>query len=99
MRLTPAQVDIIKSTTYSVLGEGARVTLFGSRVNDHLKGGDIDLLVELDTPVANKTKAIGHIYAKLIRQLGDRKIDILIKDANTQPAPVFDIAKLTGVML
>lgn len=99
MRLTPAQVDIIKSATYSVLGEGALVTLFGSRVNDHLKGGDIDLLVELDTPVANKTKAIGHIYVKLIRQLGDRKIDILIKDANTQPAPVFDIAKQTGVML
>jgi predicted nucleotidyltransferase len=99
MRLTPAQIDIIKSATHSVLGESARVVLFGSRVNDQLKGGDIDLLVELDTPVANKTKAVGHIYAKLIRQLGDRKIDILIKDATAQPAAVFDIAKQTGVML
>lgn len=99
MRLTPAQISTIKSTAQAVLGAGAQVTLFGSRVDDGLKGGDIDLLMELDTPVANKTQAIGQIYAKLIRQLGDRKIDILIKDANTQPAAVFSIAKQTGVRL
>lgn len=80
MRLTHAQIDTIKRTAKAVLGEGAQVTLFGSRVHDQLKGGDIDLLVELDSHVCNKPQAFGQIYAKLVRQLGDRKIDILIKD-------------------
>jgi hypothetical protein len=31
--------------------------------------------------------------------LGDRKIDVILKDANTPPAPVFEIAKRTGVLL
>jgi hypothetical protein len=44
-----------------VLGEGAQVILFGSRVDDNLKGGDIDLRMELDTRVPNKTQAIGQI--------------------------------------
>ena len=38
MRLIPAQIDTIKSTATAVLGEGAQVTLFGSRVNDTAKG-------------------------------------------------------------
>jgi UDP-glucose 6-dehydrogenase len=40
MRLTLAQIDIIKSTTKAVLGEGTKVTLLGSRVNYQLKGSD-----------------------------------------------------------
>jgi hypothetical protein len=47
MRLTPAQIDAIKSTATAVLGEGAQVTLFGSRVNDTAKGGDVDLMIEV----------------------------------------------------
>ena len=99
MRLTKAQIAVIKSTAQRVLGESAQVTLFGSRVDDNLKGGDIDLLMEMDKPIANKTQAIGKIYVQLIRELGDRKIDILIKDPTTQPAAVFNIAQENGVRL
>jgi len=31
--------------------------------------------------------------------LGDRKIDVILKDANTPPAPIFEIAQRTGVLL
>ncbi|WP_346308576.1 nucleotidyltransferase domain-containing protein [Limnohabitans sp.] len=99
MRLTPDQIDTIKSTATAVLGQGAQVILFGSRANDQLKGGDIDLLLETDHPVVNKPQAIGQIYARLIRQLGDRKIDILIKDPQSQAAAVFSMAKQHGVRL
>ena len=47
MRLTPAQIDTIKSTAQDVLGQGVQVTLFGSRVHDDQKGGDVDLMVEV----------------------------------------------------
>jgi hypothetical protein len=99
MRLTPEQIDIIKSTAQSVLGEGTQVILFGSRVDDTLKGGNIDLLLELDTRVPNKTQAVGQIYAQLIKKLGDRKIDILIKDPSTLPTGIYSHAKENGVPL
>ncbi len=73
--------------------------LFGSRVDDAKKGGDIDLLFETDHPVSNRAAMIGAIYAALIRRLGDRKIDILLKDSATPSAPVLDIAKQTGIQL
>lgn len=99
MRLTQQQIASIKQTAHAVLGDDARVILFGSRVDDTKKGGDIDLLFETDQRVGNRAAAVGAIYVALIRQLGDRKIDILLKDSATPPAPVLDIARQTGIQL
>lgn len=46
MRLTPAQIQAIRQTTHRVLGEEAAIWLFGSRVDDSKRGGDVDLYVE-----------------------------------------------------
>ena len=50
MRLTPSQIDVIKRTAIEFLGPDARITLFGSRVHDQQKGGDVDLYVEVPQP-------------------------------------------------
>jgi predicted nucleotidyltransferase len=99
MRLTEEQISAIKQTAHAVLGDGARVLLFGSRVDDAKKGGDIDLLFETDRRISNRATTIGAIYVELIRRLGDRKIDILLQDAESPQAPVISVARKTGVEL
>ena len=49
MRLSSVQQNIIKSATTKLFGENANIYLFGSRVDDTKKGGDIDLLIETAT--------------------------------------------------
>ena len=46
MRLTPDQTRIILSCVHQQFGADAQVKLFGSRLEDSLRGGDVDLLVE-----------------------------------------------------
>ena len=99
MRLSPEQADAIRRTAQRVLGTGARVSVFGSRSIDQRRGGDIDLLFETDEVLANRAKALCQLSGALTLALGDRKIDILLKDANTPPARIFDIAKRAGVPL
>lgn len=99
MRLTAEQSDLIKNATHRALGAPSRVWLFGSRVNDVRRGGDIDLFVETDTTLPNRAQAICKIYGAIIMALGDRKVDVLLKDGRTPNAPIFDIAKRTGVLL
>ena len=52
MRLTTEQVALITQTVTHLTDTGTLVYLFGSRLNDHAKGGDIDLLIESETPLS-----------------------------------------------
>ena len=94
MRLTPAQIDIIKTTAQTVLGDGARVTLFGSRVNDQAKGGDVDLYVE--TPELALMKKI-RCKVQLQDQLG-MPVDLIVKGYGDQSA-IAKIANQEGIAL
>ena len=99
MRLTTDQVQAIRQTAQRVLGDGVRVSVFGSRALDNRKGGDIDLFFETDARLANRAQVLCQLYGALPLARGDRKIDVILKDANPPPAPVFDIAKRTGIPL
>lgn len=99
MRLSSPQIQAIRQTAVRVLGEGARVSVFGSRVNGSAKGGDIDLFFETEKRLGNRAKIICQLSGALIMALGDQKIDIILKDATTPHAPIFDIAERTGIPL
>ncbi len=43
MRLTPYQIEALKSTAKEVFGVRSKLLLFGSRVDDSQRGRDIDL--------------------------------------------------------
>jgi predicted nucleotidyltransferase len=99
MRLNTDQIQAIRQAATVAFGQGTAVWLFGSRVDDAKKGGDIDLLFETPHPVGNRATALGQLYASLIGELGDRKIDVLLSDPDTPDAPVLRIARETGVVL
>ncbi|MFI3185644.1 MAG: nucleotidyltransferase domain-containing protein [Methylococcaceae bacterium] len=62
MRLTPSQAQITKNTVDCILGIPCRVWLFGSRVDDDARGGDIDLMVEVEIALPNRADAICRLY-------------------------------------
>jgi predicted nucleotidyltransferase len=80
-----------------VIGPSARVLLFGSRTRTDLRGGDIDLLVELSQPVADRWALGNRLGARIERQLGLQKIDILVADPATPESPVLIEARRDGV--
>lgn len=99
MRLTQTQQAAIRNTVAHIMGKDARVWLFGSRVDDAARGGDIDLYIEADHIVPNRVQALCRLEGALVMALGDRKLDILLKDTRTPETPIFRIAKQNGVQL
>lgn len=73
--------------------------MFGSRVYDSKKGGDIDLYIEVENELENWLKSRSNIAMALLKSLGDRKIDIVLKDAKTNELPIHRIAKKSGIPL
>ena len=97
MRLTRQQTEAIRQAAQQAFGAGTDVWLFGSRVDDSKRGGDIDLLLrpqQSDHAMTRKLK----LMRLLERQLGERKIDILIETPN-DPRPIVRVAHETGVRL
>ncbi len=99
MRLTPDQAHAIVAATHELAGADACVRLFGSRFNDDMRGGDIDLLVECPRPVVRPVWLAAQITARLQRTLGDRKIDVLVIDPSTPLEPVHLVARAEGQVL
>ena len=98
MRLSLDQVHAIVAAAQELAGADAQVSLFGSRVNDQLRGGDIDLLVECAHPVARPVWLAAQITARLQRSLGERKIDVLVVDPATELETVHRVARDEGVL-
>jgi predicted nucleotidyltransferase len=99
MRLNSAQAHIIRQATREVFGPSARVCLFGSRVDDHARGGDIDLLVESDQPIADLARKRVQLVARLQMRLGDQPIDVLVSAPGVPRGPVHAAAAREGVPL
>jgi predicted nucleotidyltransferase len=99
MRLTAEQIATIKHAATECFGPGAQVMLFGSRVDDSKRGGDIDLLVRPHglPPEQYLTRKI-RFLGQLERALGERKIDIVIEQAEDR-RPIVEAARQTGVNL
>lgn len=81
MRLSSEERQAILTAINARDGE-AGVYLFGSRVNDAARGGDIDLLV-LSSRLDLMAKL--DILGELHRDLGEQKIDLLICPDLSQP--------------
>ena len=99
MRLTSTQIDCIKTTTRQVLGEDARVILFGSRVNDQARGGDVDLMIEVPQALAEPALVAARIASRIERQLNGRHVDVLLKAPNLLNQPIHHFAQIQGVLL
>lgn len=99
MRLSDHQATQIREAVIRVFGPGSEVVLFGSRVDDRKRGGDIDLLVRPARGAGgSRLKAKLRLLAELEQALGPRKIDLVIEQPD-DPRPITKVARETGVPL
>ncbi len=83
MRLTKKYQQIIKTKAKEFFGKDSSVYLFGSRVDDNKRGGDIDLFIDTcpgDKNFENKIKFI----MSLKSVLGEQKFDVVLPSKNNQ---------------
>ncbi len=99
MRLTPSQMLAIREIVQLVAGEHNSVRVFGSRLDDSARGGDLDLLVECAEPVEQPALLAAQISAKISRVMHGRKVDVLLSAPNLLHLPIHDIAFQEGVVL
>lgn len=82
MRLQEYEILSIKEVFSQVFKSG-EIFLFGSRINDALKGGDIDLFLNPIDKTNLRAKKI-EFLVDLKSKIGDQKIDVILaKDGSS----------------
>ena len=99
MRVDSRQQQIIKQLAAELAGKDAKVFVFGSRLDDAQRGGDLDLLVEVPDKVDNPAWLIALLSAKLSRVLGGRRVDVILSAPNLKTLPIHKLAKTNGIQL
>ena len=81
MRINKEEIKAIKDAV-SRLDRETRIYLFGSRIHDYKRGGDIDLLIISDKLTYDDRIEIKKI---LFDRIGEQKLDILIESDLSKP--------------
>ena len=82
MRLTLKEVKAIKEVFLEIFEDG-KIYLFGSRIDESKRGGDIDLFIQ--TTKKNKTLHNKIKFLTLLKQkIGDQKIDVILSKDTTR---------------
>jgi predicted nucleotidyltransferase len=98
MRLLAHEVEAIRAAVREVFGPAARIRLFGSRARDDLKGGDIDLFVEVEAgqaSIANEQR----LRDRIAPAVEDLRTDIILHERGRTLTPLEWIALRDGVPL
>ena len=95
MRLTPDQAEAIRSSIRLHMGMQSRIWLFGSRVDDQRRGGDVDLYVEPESSPA----LIDRLRCKVaLADALDLNVDLIVQQQGSD-LPIYRIARRHGVPL
>jgi predicted nucleotidyltransferase len=99
MRISAEQQQIIVDAVHQLFGQQGSVRLFGSRVDDQHKGGDLDLLVELPHLPVDAHWQAARLEARLQQLLGEQKIDVILAGPENASLPIVQEASRTGIPL
>ncbi len=96
MRITRKDQDIITSVIKHSIAD-ASVYLFGSRVDDNRKGGDIDIFLDTSESV-NMMKKLS-ILRQFEKEGIQRKVDLIIQTPEHRKTVIFQEVQQKGIRL
>lgn len=97
LRLSEEEIKAIRETAREIFGEKAKVWIFGSRTDPSLRGGDIDIYIEMPNAEHWLDKKLDFLV-KLKDKIGEQKIDVIVRNENCED-PFCEKIKKTGVKI
>lgn len=84
MRISEREIALIKKLARQIFGTDTKVFLFGSRVDDQKKGGDIDLFITSEQKSNFTVAQKIDFLVELKSLIGDQKIDVILDTDSTR---------------
>ncbi len=95
MRLGADEAEVIRGAILEA-DPAAEIYLYGSRVDDHARGGDIDLLVVSEIL---GFREVLRLRREILDRIGWQQLDLVVVGPDERDQPLAIIARETGVRL
>jgi predicted nucleotidyltransferase len=99
MRIDHQTAKAIAKLAQEIFGQPVEVRLFGSRIDDQARGGDLDIYIESRSVVDQPAYLSSVLAARVSRLLNGRSVDVLLKAPNLKETAIHRIAKEQGELL
>lgn len=99
MRIEHRIAKAIPKLAQDIFGQPVEVRLFGSRLDDQARGGDLDIYIECTSAVKQPAYLSSVLAARVSRLLNGRSVDVLLKAPNLKETDIHRIAKEQGELL
>ena len=99
MRLTADERLRVKQVAETVFGPGVEVYVFGSRVDDTLRGGDLDVYCVLPERPADLSRREARFRVAAEDALDGLVVDVVVRTPDTPPGTIHRHAERTGIRL
>lgn len=99
MRLSEFEIESIKHLANLHFGADVEVFLFGSRVKNDQRGGDIDLFIRNPNGPQLKIRSKINFITDLIFQIGEQKIDVILENQATKNSSFIKTIYSKGIQL
>ncbi|MHB1692626.1 MAG: nucleotidyltransferase domain-containing protein [bacterium] len=90
MRLSDLEKNAIIDLAEKYFGHNVKIYLFGSRVYDEKRGGDIDLYIETHENIDRQTEI--KFLANFHKLATERKIDLIVKTPSSKEKSIYETA-------
>ena len=84
MRLSLSEIETIVTLKDKYFNKNDKIYLFGSRVDDNKKGGDIDLFLEVEHQDEKSYNKKLQFISNLQNHIGEQKIDLIVSYDNNR---------------
>lgn len=99
MRLCKNEIESIVSLANQFFGSDVQVFLFGSRIDDQKRGGDIDLFIRNSDGKIPSAHEKVQFASALIMAIGEQKIDIVTDHPARRNSEFYKTIIQTGIQL
>ncbi len=99
MRLSDFEQRVIIESFTTLFEPEDHLWLFGSRVDDTRKGGDIDLFIETSISKSELSNKIVAFLRAVMDKIGEQRIDVVTYHFGLKLRPIDEEARQTGIRL
>ncbi len=99
MRLISTDIALLQAVVSQVAPDANAIRLFGSRIDDQAKGGDIDLMIDFNHLIERPALLSTLFSVSISRALQGWAFDVILRAPNVLEGPIHKVAEREGILL